>query len=65
MKRPVNSQHFKDKRTKQRDGSPWALGIDLKNLFDLSQISEKRKHLYVCSILLLLFLLAHLLKSSG
>ena len=44
----------------------WARGarVGLAEAFDLSEIPEKRKHLYVYSVLLLLTLLAHTIRTS-
>ena len=61
----MNSHNLKMKRVKQRKGPPRDLRGILLQMFDFSQLSEKKKHFYVYSFLLLLILLAHLIRTSS
>ena len=61
----MKTEWLKNRFPRPREISRAAAGINFAQLFDLSQVSQKRRHLYVYSFLLLLILLAHILKQNS
>ena len=63
--RRVKTEQINKNRNRQEEKSLFSARIDLSQTFDFSKIPERKRHLYVCCIVLLLILLAHVIKSAA